>query len=156
MLRKSFIIISLILNLIRKKWRFIRKIFSNIFVCFKKSRTFAPVKHRGVEQLVARWAHNPKVIRSSRISATTMRIKGLKTVYPHFFNSHQGQKKMFAQIMFVQIASTLPPPLHIPLFIGITDAVEATQKCGSKICFHTVSQTEILTHKKLTWSNTSY
>ena len=49
------------------------------------------------------------------------------------------------QIMFVQIASTLPPPLHIPLFIGITDAVEATQKCGSKICFHTVSQTEILT-----------
>ena len=58
--------------------------------------------------------------------------------------------QMFAQIMFVQIASTLPPPLHIPLFIGITDAVEATQKCGSKICFHTVSQTEILTHKKLT------
>ena len=39
---------------------------------------------------------------------------------------------------------------HIPLFIGITDAVEATQKCGRKICFHTVSQTEILTHKKLT------
>lgn len=36
----------------------------------KKSRTFAPTKHRGVEQLVARWAHNPKVIRSSRISAT--------------------------------------------------------------------------------------
>ena len=70
MLRKSFIIISFILNLIRKKWWFIRKIFSELFVCFKKSRTFAPVKHRGVEQLVARWAHNPKVIRSSRISAT--------------------------------------------------------------------------------------
>ena len=64
---------------------FTRKIFSKLFVCFKKSRTFAPVKHRGVEQLVARWAHNPKVIRSSRISATTMRIKGLKAVYPHFF-----------------------------------------------------------------------
>ena len=40
------------------------------YTFFKKSRTFAPVKHRGVEQLVARWAHNPKVIRSSRISAT--------------------------------------------------------------------------------------
>ena len=41
------------------------------FICLsQKSRTFAPVKHRGVEQLVARWAHNPKVIRSSRISAT--------------------------------------------------------------------------------------
>ena len=36
----------------------------------KKAVTFALVKHRGVEQLVARWAHNPKVIRSSRISAT--------------------------------------------------------------------------------------
>ena len=27
--------------------------------------------YRGVEQLVARWAHNPKVIGSSPISATT-------------------------------------------------------------------------------------
>ena len=47
-----------------------RKKYLNLFVSSKKSRTFAPVKHRGVEQLVARWAHNPKVIRSSRISAT--------------------------------------------------------------------------------------
>ena len=27
-------------------------------------------KHRGVEQLVARWAHNPKVVCSSQASAT--------------------------------------------------------------------------------------
>ncbi len=64
---------------------FLGKIRWILFVYSTKSRTFAPVKHRGVEQLVARWAHNPKVIRSSRISATTMRIKGLKAVYPHFF-----------------------------------------------------------------------
>lgn len=55
---------------------FLGKIRWILFVYSTKSRTFAPVKHRGVEQLVARWAHNPKVIRSSRISATTMRIKG--------------------------------------------------------------------------------
>ncbi len=30
-------------------------------------------QYRGVEQLVARWAHNPKVIRSSRVSATKER-----------------------------------------------------------------------------------
>ena len=33
-----------------------------------------------------------------------------------------------------------PPAPCIPLFIGITDAVEAMQKCGSKICFHTSNQ----------------
>ncbi len=38
--------------------------------CFiKKRSTFAP-RYRGVEQLVARWAHNPKVIGSSPVSAT--------------------------------------------------------------------------------------
>ena len=39
-----------------------------------KSRTFAlelRKQHRGVEQLVARWAHNPKVVCSSQASATT-------------------------------------------------------------------------------------
>ncbi len=38
-----------------------------------KSRTFAlelRKQHRGVEQLVARWAHNPKVVCSSQASAT--------------------------------------------------------------------------------------
>lgn len=47
-----------------------KKYSANYLFVSKKNRTFAPVKHRGVEQLVARWAHNPKVIRSSRISAT--------------------------------------------------------------------------------------
>ena len=32
-------------------------------------------KHRGVEQLVARWAHNPKVVCSSQASATIRRSK---------------------------------------------------------------------------------
>ncbi len=30
-----------------------------------------PEKHCGVEQLVARWAHNPKVTGSSPVPATT-------------------------------------------------------------------------------------
>ena len=38
----------------------------------EKSRTFAP-ENRGVEQLVARWAHNPKVVCSSQASATSRR-----------------------------------------------------------------------------------
>ena len=40
----------------------------------KRSRTFAADLrksiYRGVEQLVARWAHNPKVVCSSQASAT--------------------------------------------------------------------------------------
>ena len=49
-----------------------RKIICEIFAISKESRTFAPrnKKHRGVEQLVARWAHNPKVVSSSLASAT--------------------------------------------------------------------------------------
>ena len=44
-----------------------------MFGGFKKSRTFAPViktQHRGVEQLVARRAHNPEAVGSSPASAT--------------------------------------------------------------------------------------
>ena len=43
-----------------------------------KSRTLALAneKHRGVEHLVARGAHNPKVVRSSQASATKYRKKG--------------------------------------------------------------------------------
>ena len=52
-------------NNARKIWKFSRKVI-----------TFAPVnerKHRGVEQLVARQAHNLEVVRSSRASATNKR-----------------------------------------------------------------------------------
>ena len=41
-----------------------------------KRRTFAhelKKQHRGVEQLVARWAHNPKVVCSSQASATHLK-----------------------------------------------------------------------------------
>ena len=37
-----------------------------------------PEKYRGVEQLVARWAHNPKVVCSSQASAT-IRVKESET-----------------------------------------------------------------------------
>ena len=46
------------------------KNIQQIICLFQKKPYLCTVKHRGVEQLVARWAHNPKVIRSSRISAT--------------------------------------------------------------------------------------
>lgn len=49
---------------------FLGKIRWILFVYSTKSRTFAPVKHRGVEQLVARWAHNPKVVGSNPAPAT--------------------------------------------------------------------------------------
>ena len=54
-----------------------RKIICEIFANSKESRTFAPrkQKHRGVEQLVARWAHNPKVVSSSLASATKKSIQ---------------------------------------------------------------------------------
>ncbi len=42
----------------------------------KESITFA-LRNRGVEQLVARRAHNPKVVGSSPASATTPKIKSL-------------------------------------------------------------------------------
>ena len=54
-----------------------------MFASNKKSRTFASQlrnkaieKHRGVEQLVARWAHNPKVVCSSQASATRRETSG--------------------------------------------------------------------------------
>ena len=49
---------------------FLMKNIRLLFANSNKSRTFALTKHRGVEQLVARWAHNPKVVSSSLASAT--------------------------------------------------------------------------------------
>ena len=54
-----------------------KKNIREIFGVKEKSRTFALViktQHRGVEQLVARWAHNPKVVCSSQASATKKRV----------------------------------------------------------------------------------
>ena len=45
------------------------------------SNPSTPTKHRGVEQLVARWAHNPKVVCSSQASAT---IKEKQIASPFF------------------------------------------------------------------------
>ena len=41
----------------------------------KKTSIFASPKNRGVEQLVARWAHNPKVVGSSPAPATIKPFK---------------------------------------------------------------------------------
>ena len=67
--------------LILSRLKSCKKKVLQIFASNKKSRTFASQlrnkaieKHRGVEQLVARWAHNPKVVCSSQASATKMRI----------------------------------------------------------------------------------
>ncbi len=65
----------------------------SIFGCYlKKSRRFAPSKiiqfkakkpkikiQCGVEQLVARWAHNPKVV-SSSLAPATEADKGVETL----------------------------------------------------------------------------
>ncbi len=48
-------------------WRFKKK----LYLCNRNRKT----KHRGVEQLVARWAHNPKVVCSSQASATKKGVK---------------------------------------------------------------------------------
>lgn len=40
----------------------------NIYLCTRNQEMIATISRSGA--VVARWAHNPKVIRSSRISAT--------------------------------------------------------------------------------------
>ena len=51
-------------------------------------------------------------------------------------DSRLCEKQSSALLSFIISASTLPPTSCIPLFIGITSAVEATQKGGSNFCFH--------------------
>ncbi len=64
--------------------------------CKVKPIIFAVQLHRGVEQLVARRAHNPEVVGSSPASAT---VKGKSKGFPFFFaqemtrihgNGHSG------------------------------------------------------------------
>ncbi len=54
-------------------WRFKKK----LYLCNRNRKT----KHRGVEQLVARWAHNPKVVCSSQASATKKGSKRLGIIF---------------------------------------------------------------------------
>ena len=77
-------------SILQNKRKNISKKLLEKFGDSKKSRTFAVQlrnkatinKHRGVEQLVARWAHNPKVVCSSQASATR---KGLDFLVLFYF-----------------------------------------------------------------------
>ena len=66
---------------------FIQKKWQKHLVVTKKHRTFALAieKHRGVEQLVARQAHNLEVARSNPASATKVSVTSYKvTRYADF------------------------------------------------------------------------
>ena len=64
--------------------------------------------------VVARWAHNPKVVRSSRASATKEKRNCLNTVSLFYFNQIQ---------MFV--VYVLNNDLHQKIYIGFTSDIEA-------------------------------
>ena len=56
-------------------------------VYYSKTSIFALSNDRGVEQLVARWAHNPKVTSSSLVSATREGIsKEIPFLFPPSFS----------------------------------------------------------------------
>ena len=57
-----------VLPFIKKKPPFCRKV--SILCCVSKKKSTFALENRGVEQLVARQAHNLEVVRSSRASAT--------------------------------------------------------------------------------------
>ena len=68
--RKLSLANHIVINYVQVFNIFSIKIIADLFATYTKSSTFAITKHRGVEQLVARWAHNPKVVCSSQASAT--------------------------------------------------------------------------------------
>jgi hypothetical protein len=47
----------------------------NTRIATRKVVVYKSIKYREVEQLVARWAHNPKVAGSSPVLATTKKLK---------------------------------------------------------------------------------
>jgi hypothetical protein len=63
----------------KKGWTLFGYIKTNLYLCTRKQ------EHRGVEQLVARQAHNLEVIRSSRVSATFPVISLRKLITGFFF-----------------------------------------------------------------------
>ncbi len=72
-----------------------------------KSRTFAlelRKQHRGVEQLVARWAHNPKVVCSSQASATR----------------RETFKRRFSFLFYQYTPKEVLPPLTFPPIFAST------------------------------------
>jgi putative endonuclease len=74
-------------------------------------RIFA-LPNRGVEQLVARWAHNPKVVGSSPTPATTFKILGYFDnqgffIFDVMFNVYILYSRVF-QKTYVGFTSNLP------------------------------------------------
>ena len=62
--------------------------------------------YRGVEQLVARQAHNLEVTRSSRVSATNHKVCRLT----HFFSFYTPFVLIVKQLMAITIKKTKKPP----------------------------------------------
>ncbi len=89
-----------------------------------RRRDLQAYKHRGVEQLVARQAHNLEVVRSSRASATKQRGKQHESAFPSFRLSipHSGRYILpafpISYAIPIRIARTHP---HIRLHTSVLD-----------------------------------
>ena len=68
----------------------------------------------GVEQLVARWAHNPKVVSSSLAPATTK--KGCKNLQPFFVFIPQRIKSLFSICTLLCRSTPFYNPSFLPHF----------------------------------------